>query len=87
MDYWALAAWLALGALWFFILIRFGLLAEVFAGFTAALITEFLATLDFSAWHAGTGFAALAALAVIVLYAFRFSLGDRPLLAPSSLDD
>jgi hypothetical protein len=87
LDYWALAAALVLGALWFFILIRFGLLAEVFAGFTAGLITEFLATLDFSAWYAGTGFAALAALAVIVLYAFRYSLGGRPLLAPSRLDD
>ncbi len=29
----------------------------------------------------------IAIFVALVLYAFRFSLGSRPLLAPSSLDD
>jgi hypothetical protein len=40
-----------------------------------------------SAWYSSYGFAALAIFAAIVLYAFRTSLGGRPLLAPSRLDD
>jgi hypothetical protein len=44
-------------------------------------------TLYASAWHSGIGYSALAVLAVMVLYAFRTSLGIRPLLAPSHLDD
>jgi hypothetical protein len=44
-------------------------------------------TLDASAWYAGYGYAVLAVFAAIVLYAFRTSLGGRPLLAPSRLDD
>jgi len=44
-------------------------------------------TLDTSAWYAGYGYTALAIFAAIVLFAFRFSLGGRPLLASSHLDD
>jgi hypothetical protein len=44
-------------------------------------------TLDASAWYAPYGYAALAIIAAIVLYAFRTSLGGRPLLAPSPIDD
>jgi predicted Ser/Thr protein kinase len=79
---------LVLGALLIFLLLRFGLLAEVFGFFVgAALLNAFPITLDASAWYSRSGFAALAIFAAIVLYAFRFSLGGRPLLAPSRLDD
>jgi hypothetical protein len=44
-------------------------------------------TLDASAWYSGYGYLALSIWAAIVLYAFRTSLGGRPLLASSHLDD
>jgi len=78
---------LILGPLWFFILMRFGLLAEVIAGIMVGLFSTFATTLDDSAWYAGTGYAALAVLAAIVIYAFRTSPGGRPILTPSHLDD
>jgi hypothetical protein len=62
-------------------------LAGVFGYFSGVLFNTVPATLDTSAWYFGTGLGALAVLAVIVLYAFRTSLGGRPLLAPSHLDD
>ena len=55
--------------------------------FTNALFIGGPSTLDASAWYAGYGLAALAIFAAIVLYAFRTSLGGRPLLASSRLDD
>jgi hypothetical protein len=78
---------LVLSPLWFFILIRFGLLAEVSAGFVVALLNVYPVTLNASAWYSGYGYAAIAIFAVIVLYSFRFSLSGRPLLAPSRLDE
>jgi hypothetical protein len=46
-----------------------------------------LITLDASAWYAPYGYAALAMLAAIVLYAFRTSLGGQPLFGRASLED
>ena len=66
---------------------RFGLLAEVIAGIMVGLFSTFAATLDASAWYAGTGYAALAVLAAIIIYALRTSPGGRPILTPSHLDD
>ncbi len=74
-------------ALFFTVLMRFGLLAAAFGWFASNILQKYPITFDTSAWYAGYGFAALAILAVVVLYAFRFSLGGRPLLAPSHLDD
>jgi len=68
-------------------LIRFGLVMGVFTLLTELIFTIFPVTLDASAWYSSAGFAALAIFAVIVLYAFRTSLGGRPILAPSHLDD
>jgi hypothetical protein len=48
---------------------------------------QFPITLDVSAWYSGTGYAALAVFAAIVLYSFRTSLGGRSLLSASHLDD
>jgi hypothetical protein len=83
------AASLAFSTLWFFALIRFGLIAAILTSFTSAIILGELApiTLHSSAWYAPYGYFVLAIFAVIVLYAFRFSVGSRPLLAPSRLDE
>jgi serine/threonine-protein kinase len=81
------AAALIGSALWFFVLMRFGLIAATFLLFASISIRQLPTTLESSAWYAGYGYLALAILAAIVLYAFRTSLGGRPLLAPSRLDD
>jgi serine/threonine protein kinase len=73
--------------LFFTVLMRFGLLAAAFGWFATNIFQRYPITFDASAWYSGYGFAALAILAVIVLYAFRTSLGGRPLLASSQLDD
>jgi serine/threonine protein kinase len=70
-----------------FALTRFGLVALVLVTFSYQTFARLSIGLDASAWYAGYGFAALAIFAAIVLYAFRYSLGGRPLLAPSSFDD
>jgi hypothetical protein len=83
----AYAIGLILASIYIFVLIRFGLAAVAFVSFTRGIFEVFPATLDVSAWYSGYGFAALAVFMAIVLYAFRTSLGGRPLLAPSRLDD
>jgi hypothetical protein len=70
-----------------FILIRFGLVALAFAFFAVDILLNFPATLDVTAWYSGYGYAALAVLAAIVLYAFRTSISGRLFLASSHLDD
>ena len=75
-------------AVWLFLLMRIGLLAATLSTFASSFILiRFPTTLDASAWYAPYGFAALTIFAVIVVYAFRFSLGGRPLIAASHLDD
>ena len=76
-----------MNALMIFVLTRFGLVAVGLVSVIANIWLQFPTTLDASAWYSGYGFATLAIFAAIVLYAFRFSLGGRPLLAPSHLDD
>jgi hypothetical protein len=70
-----------------FVLMRFGIVSVVFCEFIFGLLSGYPATLDTSAWYFGYGFIAIAMFVVIVLYAFRYSLGGRPLLASSRLDD
>lgn len=74
-------------ALMLLLLMRFGLVALTLAFFVNMMLNTNPITFDASAWYSGYGFAALAVLAAIVLYAFRTSLGGRPLLASSHLDD
>jgi hypothetical protein len=73
--------------LFFMVLMRFGLVAAAFGYCLSNVAFNFPMTFDTSAWYFGYGFAALAIFAAIVLYAFRYSLGDRSLFAPSHLDD
>ena len=66
---------------------RFGIVSVVFFIFFLRLFLDFPVTLDTSAWYSGYGYAALAILAAIVLYAFRYSLGGRPISGTLRLDD
>jgi hypothetical protein len=73
-------------ALILWILMRFGLVSLVFLNFVGsfALVP---ATLDSSAWYFGKGLTAVALFMIVILYAFRHSLGGRTLLGASHLDD
>ncbi len=73
--------------LWVLVVMRYGLVSGALCLFVYELLRSYPVTLDASTWCSGYGFAALAILAAIVLYAFRFSLGGRPFLASSRLDD
>jgi hypothetical protein len=84
---WSFAIRLVLAAIYIFVLMRFGLMAVALVTSTKFILEGFPTTLDVSAWYFGYGFAALAILAMIVLYAFRFSLGSRPLFGTPRLDD
>jgi hypothetical protein len=86
-DIWSLATNLVNCILYLFVLMRFGLLSIAVGTMVGVISGYFPASLDVSAWYAGYGYAALAIFAAIVLYAFRTSLGGRPLLAASRLDD
>ena len=84
---WLFVEHLIVLALIIFVLMRFGLVAVGFLVFIVSIWYQFPMPPDASAWYFPYGFAALAIFAIIVLYAFRTSLGGRPLLAPSRLDD
>ena len=81
-----LAIWIATSAVtWSAIglfLMRFGLVAIVSTFFfRAELLVGQPLTLDFSTWYAGSSLLALGAGVALILFAFRTSLGDRPLVA------
>jgi serine/threonine-protein kinase len=83
---WTYPSFLAIFSLFLILLIRFGIIAAISANVVQSIFQNFPVTYDTSAWYAETGFAALAILAVIVLYAFRTSLIRRPRTAPSGFD-
>jgi hypothetical protein len=78
---------LVYSALCLFALMRFGLIAAIFVTFTAVSISNAPITLRNSIWYAPYGYLVLAIFAVIVFYAFRTSIGSRPILGPSRLDE
>jgi serine/threonine protein kinase len=84
---WSWGGCLIFGILMFVTITRFGLVGCSFGLFATYLLSRSPATLETSAWYAPYGYAALVFLAAIVLLAFRYSLGGRPLLAPSHLDE
>jgi serine/threonine-protein kinase len=69
------------------VLLRFGLLAAVFAQFFALAFFFFPMTTDFSAWYAGSTAFALAVLVVFTLYGFRTSLAGQRLFSGSLVED
>jgi hypothetical protein len=74
------------GALTFFVLVRFGLLAFCFTQFFTLMFFFFPVTTDFSAWHASSTFFPLAVAVALIAYAFHTSLAGQKLFA-GSLDD
>ena len=86
-NLWVFALRIVTAALLFFVLFRFGLVATVLTVFSDNLFANFPITLDASAWYSGVGYAVLMIFAAFVLYAFRTSLGGRPLFSAPHLDD
>ncbi len=85
---WSFLVGIVLTPIFFIALTRFGLLAAVHSLLANLVISaQFPTTLDASAWYAGYGYAALAIFAAIVLYAFRTSLGGRPIFGTPRLDE
>ena len=84
---WGFIYALVLSAMVLFFLMRFGLLAACFSNLTALFFYNVPITLDASAWYKVYGYTALAIFAAIVIYAFRTSLGGRPMFGTPRLDD
>jgi hypothetical protein len=86
-NLWSYAFWMAMISLTFYVIMSYGLLAQVLIATSVLWLNNLPVTLDTSAWYFPYGFATLAIFAVIVLYAFRYSLGGRPLISAPRLDD
>ena len=65
---------------------RFGLVSGMLFMFSIRIFLNFPIGFE-TTWYSGTGYAALTIFAAIVLYAFRTSLGGRPVFGTPQLDD
>ena len=86
-NYWSYGTWAVICYLGCFILIRFGIVTGLISYFVMLLFSNYPLSLDASVWYSGTSYTALAILVAIVLYAFRTSLGGRPLFGTPRLDE
>jgi hypothetical protein len=78
--------WTLLFSLIVLIMLRFGFLTLVVGLFVLDSFTAWFLTTDFSAWYGQGSFAAVLAIVAIALWAFRLSLGSRPLFSPAALN-
>ena len=67
-------------ALGLFVLMRYGAIASFVLGLVTDLSFTFPSTFQTSAWYAGAGYAGVAIIAAVSLFAFQTSLGGRRLL-------
>jgi len=82
-----LATNLVLSVILLIVLMHFGVLATIANFLCCFILMRCPITLDLSSWCAPVGYALLAILAIVVLYAFRTSLGGRPIFGTPRLDD
>ena len=66
-------------------MVRFGLLALVVWGAVGAFIECGLLTNDFGAWYGESSLVVVVVVSALALWAFRTSLGGRPLLSADPL--
>jgi hypothetical protein len=78
--------WTLLFILLVIIILRFGFFALVVATFVLDSLTAFFLTTDFSAWYGQSSFAIAALIITMSFWAFRLSLGSRPLFSPAALE-
>ena len=74
-------------AIFIFVLVRFGLLASIFAQFFFLLGALYPLTSDFSVWYSGITVFALALGLSVAVYGFFTSLAGQPLFRESLLQD
>ncbi len=86
-NLWAFLIILVLCPVFFIVLIRFGILPAIIALFVDACIHRFPVILESPKWYSGYSYATLLILATVILYAFRTSLGGRPILGTPRLDE
>ncbi|MBZ5499989.1 MAG: serine/threonine protein kinase [Acidobacteriia bacterium] len=70
-----------------FIQLRFGVVALAAAYLFASILFGFPITMHPSAWYSGIGLIGLGLLLALTLYAFRTSLGGRPIFGRTTLED
>ncbi len=75
------------GGLALFALMRGGLVAMTLTWGVIQILNGSQITLRTSAWYAGIGYAAIGIVVAISVYGFLVSLGGRPLLATTGIDD
>jgi protein-S-isoprenylcysteine O-methyltransferase Ste14 len=66
-------------------MVRFGLLALVVMGAVGVFIQRGLLTNDFGAWYGESSLVVVFVVSALALWAFRTSLGGRPLLSADPL--
>ena len=66
-------------------MVRFGLLALVVTGAVGVFIEHGLLTNDFGAWYGESSLVVVVVVSALALWAFRTSLGGRPLLSADPL--
>jgi hypothetical protein len=74
-------------AVFVFVVLRFGLLSLAVLQFVSGVLQAVPSGVDFSQWYAGRSVVALLLFAGIALYAFRISLGGRPILGAVALEE
>jgi hypothetical protein len=74
-------------AVFVFVVLRFGLLSLAVLQFVSGVLQVVPSGVDFSQWYAGRSVVALLLFAGIALYAFRISLGGRPILGAVALEE
>jgi len=67
------------------IMVRFGLLANVVSGAVGLFIEHGLLTNDFGAWYGESSLVVVVVVSALAVWAFRTSLGGRPLLSADPL--
>jgi serine/threonine-protein kinase len=82
-----LPAGLLIAAITITVAARFGILALCFSFFANQVLTEAPLTLDFSRWHAGRGLFLAGVVVALAVWAFRISLGGRPVFAGPRLEE
>ncbi|MFL6331859.1 MAG: protein kinase domain-containing protein [Pyrinomonadaceae bacterium] len=78
---------MAAAAVLLFVLLRFGMLALVFAEFFLLFFSFYPVTTDFNAWYAGTSAFGAALGVALILYGLKTSLAGQPLFRHSLLGD
>jgi serine/threonine-protein kinase len=84
--------WMRMGATLFpltaaLLLVRLGLVAGCFFGFTVGMLMCYPLTFNFSAWYASGGLFAMAVLLALAIYAFYTSLGGQKVFTGKLLEE